>query len=267
MSKIILLLVISSLIIGCIDAPKSISTKNIIPETISDITDKILTDCGTTIQCDNWVETHINGNYVKWNGVVSDATNDVLIVSVQYNFPTGSIGGMKTYNKDAQANVRLHDLSKEELLKFRKGDKIQFTGKINIRKDYTPLNDYYDSWIMMTSMTGSISLSDATIIQENSGISDVKPFENNKVPTDEEITKGAVEGFRNAQSSNSGISYHIDTSPPGKGVVYINNKISPTTGTLPPGSYNIKLVVGSKTYESTVFAKEGGSIELIQPVE
>src|SRR5665811_2111566 len=82
---LLLLIVISSLIIGCVEIPKSTTSKNIIPETISEISQKILVDCVTTIQCDNWIETHVNGKYVRWNGTVSDAKDNVLVVSVVHH--------------------------------------------------------------------------------------------------------------------------------------------------------------------------------------
>lgn len=150
--KIILLLVISSLIMGCVDNSivqnKTSTSKNIIPETLSDINIKILSDCGTTIQCDDWVENHINGNYVRWDGTVIDASNDMLSVSVNYDFPSGSNGGKKTFVKN-QATINLHGLSKEELLKFKKGDNTRFTGKINIKKGSPPYDSYYTEWLYL----------------------------------------------------------------------------------------------------------------------
>ncbi len=157
-TKIILLLIISSLIVGCIDIPKSISSNDIISETVSSITDKLIGDYGETLtkeQADYWVENSINNKYVRWSGTVSDVRDGVVYVSIAYKFPSGSSGGVKTY-VDNGANVKLYDIRKDEILKINKNDNIKFTGKINIRKDYTPLNGYYESWIMM--LNGGIEL-------------------------------------------------------------------------------------------------------------
>ena len=116
-TKIILILVISSLIIGCVGnnntnsfTNQKTSTKNIIPETISDISQRIFEDCGTTIQCENWIETHINGKYVRWNGTVSDAKDNVLVVSVGQNNLKRS-DGMQDY-MPPYVTVYLYDLKR-----------------------------------------------------------------------------------------------------------------------------------------------------------
>jgi hypothetical protein len=161
---IILLIVISSLIIGCVELPKSTTSKNIIPETISDISIKIFDNCGTTIQCDNWIETHINGKYVRWNGIVSDARDNMLIVSTEHIIPKSQ--SMFGKEKKEQATIYLHGLSEEDLLKFKSGDMIQFIGKINIEK-----NSYGSqlTWFNMISPSGAIKLElyDVTIEQPN----------------------------------------------------------------------------------------------------
>lgn len=266
-AKIVLILVISSLIIGCVDTPKSISSNNEISETVSSITDKLIGDCGsrntlTTEQCDYWVENNINNKYVSWSGIVSDVRDGVVYVNVDYKFPSGSNGRVNTY-ADASAIIALHDINKDKLININKNNNIQFTGKINIKKDYYMLPGYYNSWIAMTSIggiMGHVDLYDSKIIKPDNTESSIKSNVQSGISS---VTPTVIP----IRPPQIGIRYHIDTSPPGNGVVYINNKISPTTGTLPPGSYNIKLVVGSKTYESTMFAAEGGSIELIQPME
>lgn len=257
-SKIILiLLVISSLIIGCVDAPKSISSNIEISETLSEIADKVMGDCVsgiggtlTTEQCDYWVENNINNKYVNWSGTVSDVRDNIVFVFVDYKNPSGIVG-TRTYS-DISATVELHDIKKDELININKNNKIQFVGKINIKR----FENMFGTGMYSLSY---IKLYDVKIIKPDNTESSIKSIRSgisSVTPTVIPIIPPQI-----------GIAYHIDTLPPGKGVVYINNKISPTTGTLPPGSYNIKLVVGSKTYESTMYAAEGGSIELIQPVE
>lgn len=267
-SKIILMLVISSLIIGCVDVPKSIASNNEISDTITSISDKLLgISCSspngldspklTTEQCDYWVENNINNKYVTWQGTISNVKDGIVYVSVNYQMPNG-------LNKDRSAIVKLYDIRKDEVLKYNIKDNIQFIGKINIERGI--YNSYYMSWTTMINhydgldIFKGIELHDSKIIKPDNTESSIK----SNVQSGISSVTSTVIPIRPPQI---GIRYHIDTSPRGNGVVYINNKISPTTGTLPPGSYNIKLVVGSKTYESTMFAAEGGSIELIQPME
>lgn len=130
-SKIILLLIISSLIIGCV-APQELTmsknvTKNIIPDTLTDINNYV-NNCEktmTSIQCEQGIDNHINGNYITWVGTVTDATKDVLLVSVEYNDAKWG---------SSHSKVRLYDINENELLKFKRGENIKFTGKINIEK-------------------------------------------------------------------------------------------------------------------------------------
>jgi hypothetical protein len=136
--KIVLILLIFSLIIGCIEKP--IESKNIIPETYEDITNKFKNECGntlTTAQCDDWVENHINGNYVRWNGEVKDVRNEIVYVRI--------IDG-KSFDAFRPFGIGLHDINKEELMKLKPKENIRFTGKINIEKHPTT-GSYYDSWL------------------------------------------------------------------------------------------------------------------------
>lgn len=243
-SKIILILVISSLIIGCVDAPKSenIIQKQFISEDFGSQfkdfgsqfkLDQTLQDCSrskTTIQCDEFVNNNINGKYVRWSGKILDVKENEIIVS------------------GYSIQISIPETRKEELSKYNKGDTVTYTAKIYVKKNMVLGYSLYP---------GAYSLENIEIEQPTQ--SSIKSnVQSGIVPTVTDVVP--------IIPPQIGIAYHIDTLPPGKGVVYINNKISPTTGTLPPGSYNIKLVVGSKTYESTMSAVEGGSIELIQPV-
>jgi hypothetical protein len=98
------------------------SSKTIISETIDDINIKIK-NCGTTAQCDDWFENQINNNYVRWFGTISDAGDNLLFVAVDY-INAGT----------RQTIVVLHDIDKKDLLKFNKGDKVQFIGKIKMKR-------------------------------------------------------------------------------------------------------------------------------------
>ncbi|CAG1007057.1 MAG: hypothetical protein OIN86_16360 [Candidatus Methanoperedens sp.] len=180
-AKIVLILVISSLIIGCVDTPKSISSNNEISETVSSITDKLIGDCGsrntlTTEQCDYWVKNNINNKYVSWSGIVSDVRDGVVYVNVDYKFPSGSNGRVNTY-ADASAIIALHDINIDKLINTNKNNNIQFTGKINIKKDYYMLPGYYNSWIAMTSnggIMGHVDLYDSKIIKSDNTESSIK---------------------------------------------------------------------------------------------
>lgn len=166
-TKIILLLVISSLIIGCIEK-QSVSSKNVIPETFDDIATKF-EECGktmTTAQCDDWIQNHINGNYVRWNGVVSDVRGDVIIVKVEWKDMRGGYCTKETPCIDKKSII-LHDVIKEELLKLKPNENIRFTGKINefiVLNNLWVKNKHRESWV--NDVTGShIDLYDVNIEQ------------------------------------------------------------------------------------------------------
>jgi hypothetical protein len=206
----------------------------------------------TALQCQNYgieksnLYYSINNKYLYDSGIVTTVEKECEYgidefsfcsgVYIKTNFPSVLINNQYV---DIITNVYLMDIPKEERLKLKVGDNIFFLGKIDIASRNKATRLYSSSLTLR----------------------DVKIGERKDVDI-QEVASSPTSGI----SSPTGIAYHIDTSPPGNGLVYINNKISPTTGTLPPGSYNIKLVVGSKTYESTMSAVEGGSIELIQPV-
>lgn len=118
---------------GCIDSisNKKIDTINtltnnittlqdeqFISETFDDIHEKYNNECNkmTQYQCKEWIKSY-NGKYINWSGIINDVTNEVI------------------YTKLNDKIIILHDISKKELIKFNKGDKISFTGKIVI-KDY-----------------------------------------------------------------------------------------------------------------------------------
>ena len=171
MAKIILMLVISSLIIGCVEkqsiSPNSISSKNIIPDTFDEIATKF-EECGTTMttaQCDYWVENHINGNYVRWNGVVSDVRGDVIIVKVEWK---NMLGGYCTKETPCTQykSITLHDVNKEELLELKPNENIRFIGKINkfMVLDLWVKNKHHESWVNDV-MGSNIDLYDVNIEQ------------------------------------------------------------------------------------------------------
>ena len=151
-----------------------IPTKNSneISETISDISDKLLGDCGnrnilTTEQCDYWVENNINNKYVKWNGIMNNIKDGNIYVDVKFKSPSYRIGGENIYI-DKSATIVLHGISKNELLNINKNKNIQFTGKLYIKKNYYAIPGYYNSWLMMTSgVTGQVDLYDSKIISNN----------------------------------------------------------------------------------------------------
>jgi hypothetical protein len=239
-TKIILLLVISSLITGCVGnsiEKQNTSSKNIISESYQGITNKFENECGTTLttaQCDDWVENHINGNYVRWKGVIVDVRNDVVYVA-------------ETSATD-YSNVALYDVSKEELMKLNPKENIVFTGKINLKKD--PTFGYKGTWDDSINLRGTINLYDATII----GNMTTGKSQSNAayVTSDGAIIRAILTptpiSTPASITKSSGIQYYIDTSPPGGGIVYINDKISPTTGTLSPGSYTFSLEIGGQVY-------------------
>lgn len=67
--------------------------------------------------------------------------------------------------------VYLYDLSKNELLKFKNGDKVQFIGKINIKQSSPPYYKEYSSvWASMIGMSPfgeKLELYDVIIEQQN----------------------------------------------------------------------------------------------------
>ncbi len=87
-------------------------------------------------------------------------------------------------------------------------------------------------------MLGKINLHDVTIIETTPA----------PTPTPYVINGGNAIVYEITPTPSSGIQYYIDTSPPGGGILYINDKESPTTGTLSPGSYTFSLEIGGQVY-------------------
>ncbi|MFZ3383105.1 MAG: hypothetical protein WA144_04190 [Candidatus Methanoperedens sp.] len=262
-SKIILMLVISSLIIGCIDAPKSISSNNEIPDTISSITEKLLGDCNgklTTQQCDYWVENSINNKYVRWSGTVSDVKDGVVYVNVNFE---GKFSGVAT--------VALYDIPNEKLMDINIGSNIQFTGKINIKKDYSMIPGYSNSWILMTSdggILGHVDLYNSKIISPDNTELSIKSNTQSGIssvtPTEPSITSGIspVKSGELPKSKTFDVSYvkindsyiQINVKNIGKESVSnfnfnIGSQRSLVLGNLNPGNYlsavfNIKEILG-----------------------
>jgi hypothetical protein len=125
--KIILLLVVSLLIVGCIEKqaldPKSTETKTKSTETktfiqessYKELFDKVV-DCkksSTTMQCDNWVNTYVYGKYVDWHAEVSDVDGNILYADC--------IGCVK---------IRLYDVDEKTLMQLKPVQTIRFSGRI-----------------------------------------------------------------------------------------------------------------------------------------
>ena len=127
-----------------------------IPENISDIRAKLV-NCGTIIQCDEWVNSYLNKNKVRWTGTLKDANSEKAIVTI-----------MDTYGSDPwKSKVILYDISPSELIKLNKGQNITFEGQLKIDTDLFREGDYRkltwdEAWQTATHGTG-IELYDVKI--------------------------------------------------------------------------------------------------------
>lgn len=259
-AKIVLILVISSLIIGCIDSPKSISSNNEISETITSISDKLLgSSCSspngydapqmTTEQCDYWVENSINDKYVRWSGTVSNVKDGIVYVSVNYKMPNG-------LNRDRSTIVALYDISKTEVLNINNKDNIQFSGKINIEKGI--YNSYSTSWEIMINggmpLGKGLELYNSKIIKQDNTESSIKsnvqsgisPFNADELPKSKTFDVSYV------KINDSYIQINvknIGTESLSNFNFNIGSQRSPVLGNLNPGDYlsatfNIKEILG-----------------------
>lgn len=167
-TKIIILLVISSLIIGCVEnqSPfsKTTGTKNIINFTAIDITKKLIIECGSTLttnQCDDWVENQLNNKYVNWSGTVSDVKGDLVYVQYQ---PKDLIIDKTRYG--SSLDIVLHDIDKNKLMQLQRGQSIRYIGMIKPEKIEGLFNGdkSYKNWWKDKTESGELNLYDSEII-------------------------------------------------------------------------------------------------------
>lgn len=111
-----------------------------IPETYSDIYHK-LQECGTVIQCDDWVNSYLNKKKVRWNGTVVDANSEKAIVNViligdeQRESDSNGTVIRVIAPGTVSRRVYLFDISSVDLLKINKGQNITFIGQLKIDVD------------------------------------------------------------------------------------------------------------------------------------
>jgi len=156
MSKIILMLIISSQIIGCIDAPKSIASNINVNDNTQSETSKIptisiqdylqykldyksskCTSQMTTIQCQNFLKEqentfyrNVDNKYIYDSGVVIDVNRDYVVLETNLYDTTSPYVGTRNYGL---YSVILKGISDENKLKINKGERVFFLGKVNIK--------------------------------------------------------------------------------------------------------------------------------------
>lgn len=193
-SKIILMVVISSLIIGCVDPkipgipknqinPTNINQpsqtniqpirtpqpnpiyikpeqKIIISNNIEDLSQK-LKECTklTTIQCDEFVNNNINGKYVRITGSIIDVRNNEIIVTFNPTF----------------ISTTITELDTNKLMKYNKGDIITYTSRIFlIRNKFYGYNIIESNDVLLEDFTIEQVIPDnkcyGSILECNNGI-------------------------------------------------------------------------------------------------
>jgi hypothetical protein len=111
-----------------------------IPENYSEIYHK-LQECGTSIQCDAWINSYLNTNRVQWTGRFVDATSEFAIVLVEFIGDPGVY-----YNEGDEREIFLYDIPASDLIKLKSGQNITFNGQLKIKTDSSRLYDRAARW-------------------------------------------------------------------------------------------------------------------------
>lgn len=197
-------------------------------------------------------EDKIDKHYLVGEGTIKDVRNGIvyLVTPSKYK-PQGTI-----FPDDGGTLIALNNVPSNKASKLTKGERISFRGQILLR------NSPYETRLQIAILIEDLPTSEFALY--NGEIYDSGKFQSNAeyVTSDGAViraisTPTPISTPASIQKS-SGIQYYIDTSPPGGGIVYINDKISPTTGTLSPGSYTFNLEIEGKVYAfPTTFLSEG----------
>lgn len=278
--KLISMLIISSFVIGCVGNTSTPdaqgNSKNITMQELESAVEILQTKCdpsltsdGCTLFRDNQLklfESNVDNKYLVSEGYITDVSDGVvhLVTPSKYTY-RASIPPVEREN--AGTMVNLYDISSKERQNLRKGSVVSFIGQISFSRTHTSqLNLAYngdtrgqmyffasDSSSQLTLYNGEINDS-GKLHLENNGNTNSNPITYNVDENGNKLVDGETR-------------YYIDTSPSGMGIVYINNKVSPTTGILPPGSYQFNLEIGNNNYAFPVGNLNGiTEIKIIVPV-
>lgn len=277
--KIISMLIISLFAIGCIGNTSTpdtqVNSKNITMQELESAVEILQTKCPPSLTSDGCklfgdnqlklFESNVDNKYLIGEGYITDVSDGVvhLVTPSKYKYRASVLVG----RENAGTMVNLNDISSKERQNLRKGSTVSFRGQISFgRTQKSQSNVAYngntrgqmyffasDSSSQLTLYNGEINDSGELHLEKNENTNS-NPI---TYPVDENGNKLVVGETR----------YYIDTSPSGKGIVYINNKVSPTTGILPPGSYQFNLEIGNNNYAFAVENLNGITyIKIIVPV-
>ncbi len=141
--KIILLLVISVLVIGCVGNPLASdvesNSKNITLQQLHDYTKLLYLKCDSSLtsdNCDNFLKTkraqfenEVQGNYLIGEGTVKDVGHGIVYLSTPYP------------NYGSELRIALNGVQSDKSSELKKDEKIFFRGQINL-KDSGMCNTY-----------------------------------------------------------------------------------------------------------------------------
>lgn len=197
-------------------------------------------------------EDKIDKHYLVGEGTIKDVRDGIVYLVTPSKFkPQGTI-----YPDDGGTLIALNNVPSNKVSKLTKGEKISFRGQILLK------NSVYDTRKQINILIEDLPTSKFALY--NGEIYDSGKFQSNAeyVTSDGAVVRAILTptpiSTPTSIPKSSEIQYYIDTSPPGEGIVYINDKISPTTGTLSPGSYTFILKIGDKGYVfPTISLSEG----------
>ncbi|MBU3967785.1 MAG: hypothetical protein KKG76_10510 [Euryarchaeota archaeon] len=271
--KIVLILIISLLTIGCVDnsnimdnfqnpfndndlkASKS-SGSNITVQQLEENLKLLNNKCDlsmTSDACSFFVinnkktyESKVDGYYLTGESTIEDIKNGKIYLSIPFQFsPKISANKME---------IELNDVT-YNLLELNKNDGILFRGKIELEKNNC---NYLSSGLSPCSSLlqfNKISLYDGeiTILYK---VSDCITTDGSTICTISEPTSSIASPSKTPLPTQKQmiytehiVDYYIDTIPPGKGILYINNVQSPNKGELTSGKkYQFELrILGGTT--------------------
>lgn len=271
--KIILILIISLLTIGCVDnsnimdnfqnpfndinlkASKS-SGSNITVQQLEENLKLLNNKCDSSMTsdaCSSFIlnnkrtyESKVDGYYLIGESTIEDIKNGKIYLSIPFQFsPKISANKME---------IELNEVS-SNLLNLNKNDGIFFRGKIELEKNncnylssglspcssllqFNKVSLYDGEITILYKVSDCITTDGSTICTITQAPSSITSVSETPLPPQKQMNY-----------TEHIVDYNIDTIPPGKGILYINNVQSPNQGELTSGKkYQFELrILGEPT--------------------
>jgi len=271
--KIVMILIISLLTIGCVD---NSNIMNNFQNPFSDIDIKASKGSGSNItvqqleenlkllykECDSSMtsdacslfvlnnkrtyESKVDGYFLTGESNIEDIKKGIIYLSLPFQFSSGNKNVNKNYPR---MEIELNDVS-YNILDLNKSDRIFFRGKIELQKNNC---NYLSSGLSPCSSLfqyNKVSLygGEITILYKATNCITDKGVTICNIVTPESIaspSKTPLPPQKQINYTEHLVDYNIDTIPAGNGILYINGVQSPNKGQLISGKkYQFMLKMG-----------------------